>query len=388
SNNYQSLDCTQICPYRSNLTRTHLEFDSKHFIRHDSEFVCQRNFRNLADWVYGWPSQFQEYVDVTTTNGQHIAPCLPHGSIIYVSIWSIGTFFSQVYPHLINNFVLITGEGDVVSPDIAYLERADSKIIHWFGQNGNIDASRSKKFTHIPIGIQCYEMSEAIRDIYKQQNHHKLPPIYGDIDEPSHYIQPIDMTHRALNQKHNLHGKNLLLINFHLATDGTGLRRRIWTKMCPKKNRVPFATCLKKTSGVDMSHLSYIYSRNREYAFWLSPRGNGIDCHRTWEALYLDAIPIVWNSSLNILYEDLPVIIIQNDTEITETFLREKLHEISMKKYHQMNQVYRFEKLRNAYWRRLILSKSRHSLTNNNIRINQCWRARTSTKSFPLSWLF
>ncbi|CAF3652941.1 unnamed protein product [Rotaria sp. Silwood1] len=341
-----------------------------------------------ADWVYGWPSQFQEYVDVTTTNGQHIAPCLPHGSIIYVSIWSIGTFFSQVYPHLINNFVLITGEGDVVSPDIAYLERADSKIIHWFGQNGNIDASRSKKFTHIPIGIQCYEMSEAIRDIYKQQNHHKLPPIYGDIDEPSHYIQPIDMTHRALNQKHNLHGKNLLLINFHLATDGTGLRRRIWTKMCPKKNRVPFATCLKKTSGVDMSHLSYIYSRNREYAFWLSPRGNGIDCHRTWEALYLDAIPIVWNSSLNILYEDLPVIIIQNDTEITETFLREKLHEISMKKYHQMNQVYRFEKLRNAYWRRLILSKSRHSLTNNNIRINQCWRARTSTKYFPLSWLF
>ncbi|CAF4412644.1 unnamed protein product [Rotaria sp. Silwood2] len=105
-----------------------------------------------ADWIYGWPNQFQEYVEVTTTSGRLIAPCLPHGSIIYVSIWYIGTFFSQVYPHLMNDFVLITGEGDISSPDMAYLERTDSKIIHWFGQNGMIDASRSKKFTHIPIG--------------------------------------------------------------------------------------------------------------------------------------------------------------------------------------------------------------------------------------------
>ncbi|CAF3036451.1 unnamed protein product, partial [Rotaria sp. Silwood2] len=234
--------------------------------------------------------------------------------------------------------------------------------------------------------IQCYEMVNAIRDIYKQQNHHTFPPLYGDTDEPSHYIQPIDMAHRALIQKHNLNAKNLLLINFNLATDGTGLRQHIWRKMCLKKNRVPFATCLKKSSGVDMSHLSNIYSRNREYSFWLSPRGNGIDCHRTWEALYLDAIPIVWNSSLNILYEHLPVVIIQNYTEITETFLREKLHEISMKKYYQMNQTYQFEKLRNSYWRQLILSKSRHSMTNNNIRLNRCWRARTSTRSSLFSF--
>jgi hypothetical protein len=165
----------------------------------------------------------------------------------------------------------------------------------------------------------------------------------------------------------------------------TGLRRRIWKDMCLSKTRVPFITCLSKSPGVGPSNLPNIYSRNRQYSFWLSPRGNGIDCHRTWEALYLDVIPIVWNSSLNVLYENLPVVIIQNHTEITETFLREKLQDISMKKYHQMTQVYRFEKLRNAYWRRLILSKSRHSLTNNNVRLNQCWQAKTSTRSFIFS---
>ena len=32
------------------------------------------------------------------------------------------------------------------------------------------------------------------------------------------------------------------------------------------------------------------------YKFALSPEGNGIDCHRTWECLYLGVIPIVKKS--------------------------------------------------------------------------------------------
>jgi hypothetical protein len=62
-------------------------------------------------------------------------------------------FFTHVYPHLQNDFVLITGEGDVSSPThLEYLERSDSKIIHWFGQNGQYDPTKTKKFTHLPIG--------------------------------------------------------------------------------------------------------------------------------------------------------------------------------------------------------------------------------------------
>ena len=38
----------------------------------------------------------------------------------------------------------------------------------------------------------------------------------------------------------------------------------------------------------------YTYVRNlKSYKFNISPQGNGIDCHRTWEALYLKTIPIV-----------------------------------------------------------------------------------------------
>jgi hypothetical protein len=122
-------------------------------IRHFPDFLCPQNYRNLADWVYAWPSQFHEHVEVTTSQGNQIAPCLPSGSIIYVRQSVITRFFNTIYPHLQNDFVLITGDGDASSPThLQLVEAPDSKVIHWFGQNGQYDVSKSKKFTHLPIG--------------------------------------------------------------------------------------------------------------------------------------------------------------------------------------------------------------------------------------------
>jgi hypothetical protein len=149
----QSNTCKRLCPYSSILTNVTVEFNASHMIRHFPNFVCPQNFRNLADWVYSWNDQFHEQMVKTTDEGKHIAPCLPHGSIIYVRQWSVTDFFDKVYPHLQNDFVLITGEGDTSTPThLEQLEASNSKIIHWFGQNGQYDVSKSKKFTHIPIG--------------------------------------------------------------------------------------------------------------------------------------------------------------------------------------------------------------------------------------------
>ena len=131
-------------------TRHRLTFDSSHFIEHHPDFICPSNFRNLADWIYGSPKDYSQRIEVTTRKGQFIASCLPRGSIIYVTRSLLERFFEEIYPHLIYSFVLITGEGDEPSPsNMTYLERNDSKIIHWFGQNGQIEASESKKFTLI-----------------------------------------------------------------------------------------------------------------------------------------------------------------------------------------------------------------------------------------------
>ncbi len=63
-----------------------------------------------------------------------------------------------------------------------------------------------------------------------------------------------------------------------------------------------------------------IYSANpkeyrRELAsskFVLSPAGNGMDCHRTWEAIYLGAIPIVKQADWPFSRYNLPVLVISN----------------------------------------------------------------------------
>lgn len=81
----------------------------------------------------------------------------------------------------------------------------------------------------------------------------------------------------------------------------------------------------------------------------LSPRGNGLDCHRHWEALLCGAIPIVKTSFLNDLFQDLPVIIVDDWCIITKEFL--------LKEYENIKQswhVYNFEKIYFDYWHKLI----------------------------------
>ncbi|CAF1024722.1 unnamed protein product [Adineta steineri] len=365
------------CQYQSTITGDRIIFDNtSEFIHHYSEFICPQNFRNLADWIYGWPEGvFNEIFDILNISSASIRN-LPAGSIIYVKTDRLSSFFTEVYPYLINKFVLITGQGGTQTPGehIRYLEERHSKIIHWFAQNGDIDATKNERFTHIPVGINCFEMAEGIRGVHRQYPKHILPSVRNNNpDEPPHYIQPLDVTQSVLTN--NIQLDKLVLINFSPDTDPTGVRRKLYKDLCENKQS-SFTICYDKPGGVNISSLPTIYRRNRQYPLWVSPRGTGIDCHRTWEALYLDIIPIVWHSTLDPLYTNLPIIIINDWSEVNEEFLRNKLHEIAMKKAQQPS-VYQYEKLRIAYWREMIIRKSRYAFESSYTRRNRCWRGKT-----------
>ena len=80
------------------------------------------------------------------------------------------------------------------------------------------------------------------------------------------------------------------------------------------------------------------------YKFCICPPGRGIDTHRCWEALMVGTIPIVLSSPLNSLYINLPVLVVENLTSITEEYLN-KLYEKLIRK------EYSFEKLYVHYWK-------------------------------------
>ena len=89
----------------------------------------------------------------------------------------------------------------------------------------------------------------------------------------------------------------------------------------------------------------------RRSKFVASPRGAGEDCHRTWEALLLGAIPIVKSSSLDCLFEGLNVLIIKDWDQIPETEELERIYEEM-----QQRKTNR-EKLYFPYWENFIHSK-------------------------------
>ena len=62
-------------------------------------------------------------------------------------------------------------------------------------------------------------------------------------------------------------------------------------------------------------HASTIHKLMRNTMFVPSPAGNGIDCHRTWEAIYLGAVPVVLKSEFYGT-DDWPVLVVDNWSDL------------------------------------------------------------------------
>jgi len=64
------------------------------------------------------------------------------------------------------------------------------------------------------------------------------------------------------------------------------------------------------------------WKRHNNCAFEISPWGNGLDTHRTWEALWLQTVPIVQAGHLEFVYEGLPIVVVQDWHEVTSENLQ------------------------------------------------------------------
>ena len=99
------------------------------------------------------------------------------------------------------------------------------------------------------------------------------------------------------------------------------------------KNNIPY------THDYNQPFNSYIENLAK-HKFVLSPPGNGIDCHRTWEALYCGCIPIVLKNKIYDSWNDLPILQVESFESITVSVLSNFLQ----KKFY-------FDKLNIEYWK-------------------------------------
>jgi hypothetical protein len=219
-----------------------------------------------------------------------------------------------VYGHDIDNFVnyldkiqhkfkLVTHNSDIGVEErhVSFLNNA--KIIKWFAQNTYI---QHPKLTTLPIGIA--------RSKYA----------HGNVDM---------FTSLTTNNIKN----NLVYKNFDT---NTNLHIRNYIDVVTSKNHIKMqqnTSCYEYWKSLSSS------------VFSISPPGNGIDCHRIWESLYLKTIPIVKAHEAFNQFRDLPILFIENWEEITIDFLRKNLF-----LYEKLNT--KIEKLKFSFWKDLITS--------------------------------
>lgn len=186
---------------------------------------------------------------------------------IFVKIDYVHNFFSQKQSR---PYILVTHNGDIPVDDSYLRYMDDPNLIKWFGQN---IMTTHHKLTSIPIGIANEIWPHGDENIFNE----------------------------VLNKK--LEKERLIYVNFDVNTNRN--ERNYCLSELNKKglfmaDKLPFKEYLEELSK------SY---------FVVSPNGNGVDCHKTWEALYLKTIPIV-TKSINIdFYKDLPLIVLNDWSE-------------------------------------------------------------------------
>lgn len=157
--------------------------------------------------------------------------------------------------------------------------------------------------------------------------------------ENTKWFKHINKNKKILNAKQKIPSK-LCYCNFNVATN-----KEIREHAKQFTNKSYFTK--------DMHHNGYnfdSYLNNiLDHFYIFSPPGRGLDCHRTWETLYLKRVPIIYNVYKKDLFEDLPVLIINNPEELTEEFLIENKKII-------LNKKYNFEKLKFYYWKEKIIN--------------------------------
>ena len=242
------------------------------------------------------------------------------------------------YPQIIQNFfeniihkfktyvTLIIIETDVVNIKPEWLD--NTKLRHCFTWNKPYEHS---KLSCIPIGLN-----------YDRQ-----------FDKITSWLTR-DLTNDAKN-------KNLLCLNCSLSTSPertilNNYAQTNWSSFCtfipytPPINSYMKESFIEGKIRIDVTNPE-CYTEWSKHKFVLSPKGAGEDCHRTWEAVITGCIPIVKSSSLNELYQDLPIVVVNDWSEITEEFLNNKYKELKEKSSQNV------DKLTLNYWTNKIKTK-------------------------------
>lgn len=271
--------------------------------------LCKVNNQRLSSFPYITGDSFRAIADhIYDETTRSLNPrTVKKGDVIFLKTDYMQEFFNQIHPQIPHKYILITHNSDYGAPGNFSLYLDDEKLALWFGMSPTVHAH--PKFVPIPIGIA-----------------NEYWP-HGNTDTFNHLLK----TKKTAQEKPFLVG-----INFVISTN---LQER--TRAFNYFSRQRFCTNIGSSN-----HAEYL-AKMAQTKFVVSPPGNSLDCHRTWEILLAGSYPIVLSSNLNPLFQNLPVLIVTKWEEITESLLHEKFSEFQRRLFSNEKSLF-------LYWHTLI----------------------------------
>lgn len=206
---------------------------------------------------------------------------LPGVKTIFINTWTLPKFLRVIFPQLKGKYTFISHNSDM---GLAHEYRSvldSEKVIKWFSQNKSID--HPKAFS-LPIGL-------------------------GNRQYPHGNVNMLNSIITKNKQKTKIAYKN-----FSVETN-PGVRSMI--DIVTNNNGFVMQ---KKTLQEEY------FESIADHVYCFSPPGNGIDCHRIWECLYLKTVPIVEDHECFKDLKHLPILFINNWDKVNMEFLKNNLN--------------------------------------------------------------
>jgi hypothetical protein len=268
------------------------------------DWITGEKFQNVGEFTYA--PNIRSSSDYNKLSNTFNVSLIKDGSIIYTHSLYIRELLILIR-NIKKEVTIITHNCDY---NIDETYNIPNNVLKWYAQNVN---TINPILESIPIGLE---------NTWWFIEEHKKEKMLSKLETPK--------------QVHNL-----VYVNHNINTNPS--KRTIQYEILKDKS---FVTLKYGLNGQMFDeYLDDIYN----HKFVISPEGNGIDTHRTWECLYMNTIPIEKRNINNQFYTDLPICFVDDWEEITETFLENEYIRIT-------NSKWNLDKLQFEYWKNKIRS--------------------------------
>jgi hypothetical protein len=228
---------------------------------------------------------------INSVTEQHNIIFIRNGSTEYVTDLFLFATNLELLKHPI---ILITSDGDRSmlqshkQSTIQTILNSD-KVIKWYTQNYD-KSILHPKLKHYPIGFDLHTASWFINNSVDEKIKFMVNMRKSKSTESRVYNKILSDTHNSITHQ----------------------------------ERIELFNTIKKNPNIDFVNkkipFNIITEIYNNYNFVISPRGNGLDCHRTWELFLAGVIVITKTSSLDEMYtqNNLPVIILKDWSELND----------------------------------------------------------------------